>query len=171
MTAPTAIAPRGFARIVSWRRTFGLSFRKYRVLLAYAVRYRRGWATILLMTLLSTGVGLLTPLPLKILVDNVLGHHEEAAAINRRDRAVRAQMQAAAARFGVADDPALAFMLQTGVFIERGQRVAHRQREGKPLEVRADRGAALDDAVRQGVRSQETRARPIRSPRFLTRVS
>jgi ATP-binding cassette, subfamily B, bacterial len=46
---------------------------RYRRLLAYAARHRRGWAAIVAATLLSTGLALLTPWPLKIVVDNVLG--------------------------------------------------------------------------------------------------
>lgn len=45
----------------------------YRRLLAYAARDRRGWAAIIGVTLLSTPVTLLTPWPLKVLVDSVLG--------------------------------------------------------------------------------------------------
>jgi ABC-type multidrug transport system fused ATPase/permease subunit len=47
--------------------------RKYTVLLRYAARRRGGWATIAGATLLSAAVGLAAPLPLKVLVDNVLG--------------------------------------------------------------------------------------------------
>jgi ATP-binding cassette subfamily B protein len=50
-------------------------WRKYTVLLRYAARRRRGWAAISGATLLSTAVGLAAPLPLKVLVDNVLGSH------------------------------------------------------------------------------------------------
>jgi ATP-binding cassette, subfamily B, bacterial len=49
------------------------SVRKYTVLLRYAARRRRGWATIAGATLLSAAAGLAAPLPLKVLVDNVLG--------------------------------------------------------------------------------------------------
>jgi ATP-binding cassette subfamily B protein len=47
--------------------------RKYTVLLRYVARRRRGWATIAGATLLSAAAGLAAPLPLKVLVDNVLG--------------------------------------------------------------------------------------------------
>jgi ABC-type multidrug transport system fused ATPase/permease subunit len=47
--------------------------RKYTDLLRYAARRRGGWATIAGVTLLSAVVGLAAPLPLKVLVDNVLG--------------------------------------------------------------------------------------------------
>jgi ATP-binding cassette, subfamily B, bacterial len=47
--------------------------RKYTLLLRYAARRRWGWAAITGATLLSTAVGLAAPLPLKVLVDNVLG--------------------------------------------------------------------------------------------------
>ena len=47
--------------------------RKYTRLLRYAARRRWGWAAITGATLLSTAVGLAAPLPLKVLVDNVLG--------------------------------------------------------------------------------------------------
>jgi ATP-binding cassette, subfamily B, bacterial len=49
--------------------------RKYTLLLRYAARRRWGWAAITGTTLLSTAVGLAAPLPLKVLVDNVLGSH------------------------------------------------------------------------------------------------
>src|SRR5207247_8381677 len=75
LTAPIAVAPRTGGGLIGWRRRSGEAFRKYRMLIRYAVRYRRGWASILGLTLLSTGISLLTPLPLKILVDNVLGNH------------------------------------------------------------------------------------------------
>src|SRR5829696_6507588 len=48
-------------------------WKKYTVLLRYAARRRWGWAAIAGATLLSTLVGLAAPLPLKVLVDNVLG--------------------------------------------------------------------------------------------------
>jgi ATP-binding cassette subfamily B protein len=47
--------------------------RKYTLLLRYAARRRWGWAAITGATLLSTAVALAAPLPLKVLVDNVLG--------------------------------------------------------------------------------------------------
>jgi ATP-binding cassette subfamily B protein/subfamily B ATP-binding cassette protein MsbA len=54
-----------------------LIFRRFladeRVLLRYALPYWRGWAAIVVVTLLSTFFSLLQPWPLKILVDNVLG--------------------------------------------------------------------------------------------------
>jgi ATP-binding cassette subfamily B protein/subfamily B ATP-binding cassette protein MsbA len=46
----------------------------YRPLLGYVTRHRRGWAGILLLTLVATALTLLEPWPLKVLVDNVLGH-------------------------------------------------------------------------------------------------
>ena len=46
---------------------------RYRLLLRYAKPYRRGWALIAIVTLLTTAAGVLAPLPLKVLVDNVLG--------------------------------------------------------------------------------------------------
>jgi ATP-binding cassette, subfamily B, bacterial len=45
---------------------------RYRRLLRYAARHRRGWLAIVGATLVSTGLGLLTPWPMKMLVDNVL---------------------------------------------------------------------------------------------------
>jgi len=50
-------------------------WRRYTQLLRYAVRRRRGWAAIAVATLASTGAGLAAPLPLKVLIDNVLGGH------------------------------------------------------------------------------------------------
>src|SRR5918996_1892013 len=48
-------------------------WRKYTVLLGYGARRWRGWAAIAGTTLLSAAAGLAAPLPLKVLVDNVLG--------------------------------------------------------------------------------------------------
>ncbi|HWC87808.1 MAG TPA: ABC transporter ATP-binding protein, partial [Solirubrobacteraceae bacterium] len=44
-------------------------------MLAYAGRRWRGWTGIFATTLLGTGASLLVPLPLKVLVDSVLGPH------------------------------------------------------------------------------------------------
>jgi ATP-binding cassette, subfamily B, bacterial len=54
---------------------------RYRALLAYAWPYRRGWAAIVVATLLTTAVGLLGPWPMKLLVDNVLGDKPLPAAL------------------------------------------------------------------------------------------
>ncbi len=58
--------------------------RGYRRLLSYAAPYRRGWAAIVAVTLLSTAISLLQPWPLKVLVDHVLGGRP-AARQPRRD--------------------------------------------------------------------------------------
>jgi ATP-binding cassette, subfamily B, bacterial len=50
----------------------------YRLLLGYAARNRQGWALIFAVTLVTTAASLLTPWPMKVLVDNVL-HGEPAA--------------------------------------------------------------------------------------------
>ncbi|HEX9989334.1 MAG TPA: ABC transporter ATP-binding protein [Chloroflexia bacterium] len=47
--------------------------KRYLQLLRYAAPYRRGWALILVVSLLSTAFSLLQPWPMKVLVDNVLG--------------------------------------------------------------------------------------------------
>jgi ATP-binding cassette subfamily B protein/subfamily B ATP-binding cassette protein MsbA len=52
-------------------------------LLRYALPYRRGWALIVVVTLLSTAFGLLTPWPMKILVDHVLGQEAMPAELAR----------------------------------------------------------------------------------------
>src|SRR3954453_12081203 len=57
------------------------SWRKYRMLLGYGARFRKGWASIVVVTLVSTGVGLLGPLPLKVLIDNVVGSHATPAVL------------------------------------------------------------------------------------------
>src|SRR5262249_54336112 len=46
---------------------------RYRPLLGYAIAYWSGWLLIVVVTLLSTGVALLQPWPLQILIDNILG--------------------------------------------------------------------------------------------------
>jgi ATP-binding cassette, subfamily B, bacterial len=43
-------------------------------LLRYALRYRAGWSVIFLATVLSTLFAVVTPWPMKVLVDNVLGN-------------------------------------------------------------------------------------------------
>jgi len=55
------------------RTSAAASRRRYGLLLGYAARRRRGLAGILVATLLSTGAALLVPLPLKVLIDNVIG--------------------------------------------------------------------------------------------------
>jgi len=47
--------------------------RGYRRLLGYAMPHRRGWLAIVAATLLSTGLSLLMPWPIQVLVDHVLG--------------------------------------------------------------------------------------------------
>ena len=64
--APHGAAARG---VRARRRERG---HRYRLLLRYAKPYRRGWALIFVVTLLSTAFGVLGPLPMKVLVDNVL---------------------------------------------------------------------------------------------------
>jgi ATP-binding cassette, subfamily B, bacterial len=48
--------------------------RGYRQLFGYAAPHRRGWAAILSATALSTGLSLLQPWPIQVLVDHVLGN-------------------------------------------------------------------------------------------------
>jgi ATP-binding cassette subfamily B protein/subfamily B ATP-binding cassette protein MsbA len=50
------------------------AWRQYRLLLRYARPHRGGWAAILVLTVLTTAVALLVPLPLKVVIDNVIGH-------------------------------------------------------------------------------------------------
>jgi ABC-type multidrug transport system fused ATPase/permease subunit len=51
------------------------SWHRYALLLRYARPHAKGWLVIGVVTLLSVGVSLLVPLPLMVLVDNVVGHH------------------------------------------------------------------------------------------------
>ena len=60
-------------------------------------------------------------LRLEVREHDLLRHHEEAAAVDRRDRAVPADMAAAAARLDVAGEPALTCELELGVAISRGE--------------------------------------------------
>jgi ATP-binding cassette subfamily B protein len=62
---------RSAARLGAVRR----SWHRYALLLRYARPHAKGWLVIVAATVLSAGVGLLVPLPLMILVDNVVGHH------------------------------------------------------------------------------------------------
>ncbi|HWF52705.1 MAG TPA: ABC transporter ATP-binding protein, partial [Solirubrobacteraceae bacterium] len=50
-------------------------------MLSYARRRWRGWTAIIATTLLGTGASLLAPLPLKVLVDSVLGSHPAPAVM------------------------------------------------------------------------------------------
>jgi ATP-binding cassette subfamily B protein len=50
--------------------------RRYGRLLRYALPYWKGWAGIVVVTLLSTAITLLQPWPLKVLVDYLFGHRE-----------------------------------------------------------------------------------------------
>ena len=63
LTAPARFSHRGDAGV--WH--------KYALMLRYARPHTRGWLSILAVTLLATAAVLLAPLPLKVLVDNVLG--------------------------------------------------------------------------------------------------
>jgi ATP-binding cassette subfamily B protein len=47
--------------------------RKYRLLLAYALAGRKGWGLIVVVMLLSSGVALLQPWPMQVVMDHVLG--------------------------------------------------------------------------------------------------
>ncbi len=47
--------------------------REFGRLLRYAVPYWRAWTLVLLVTLLSTGLGLLQPWPMQIVIDHILG--------------------------------------------------------------------------------------------------
>jgi ATP-binding cassette subfamily B protein/subfamily B ATP-binding cassette protein MsbA len=51
-------------------------------MLSYAGRRWRGWTAIFATTLLGTGASLLAPLPLKVLVDSVLGPHPTPAVLS-----------------------------------------------------------------------------------------
>ncbi len=57
------------------------SRRRYGLMLSYARRRWLGWSGILATTLLSTGASLLVPLPLKVLIDSVVGSHPVPAAL------------------------------------------------------------------------------------------
>jgi ATP-binding cassette subfamily B protein/subfamily B ATP-binding cassette protein MsbA len=52
-----------------------LAWHEYAVMLRYARPQAAGWLAMLVLTLLATGIALLVPLPLKVLIDNVVGHH------------------------------------------------------------------------------------------------
>ncbi|MEJ7785936.1 MAG: ABC transporter ATP-binding protein [Solirubrobacteraceae bacterium] len=58
----------------SLRSSASASRHRYGLLLAYTARRRRGLLGILVTTLLSSGAALLVPLPLKVLIDNVIGN-------------------------------------------------------------------------------------------------
>ena len=57
--------------------------RRYRQILAFAVPYWRGSALIAAVTLVSIATSLLQPWPMKVLVDQVLGHEPPPAALAR----------------------------------------------------------------------------------------
>src|SRR5436305_14782958 len=60
-----------------------VELRRYWRLLRYAARYGPGWALIAVVTLLSTGLTLLQPWPMQILVDHVLGRRPMSAGLAR----------------------------------------------------------------------------------------
>ena len=70
-------------------RTAHAGVRGYRRLLSYAAPYRRGWAAIVAVTLLSTGLSLLQPWPIKVLVDHVLGEAPLRGSARRVGRGCR----------------------------------------------------------------------------------
>ena len=72
--------------------------------------------------------------------DHVRRHHEEAPAVDRRDRAVPAEVLAAAARLDVPHQLVPPVALEPRVLLEGGERRAARHRKAQPLEVRR-RGA------------------------------
>ena len=53
----------------------------YGLLLRYALADGKGWALIVVVTLLSSAFGLLGPWPMKLLVDHVLGHEPMHPAV------------------------------------------------------------------------------------------
>jgi ABC-type multidrug transport system fused ATPase/permease subunit len=57
--------------------------RRYRQILAFAVPYWRGSALIAAVTLVSIATSLLQPWPMKVLVDQVLGHEPPSAVLAR----------------------------------------------------------------------------------------
>src|SRR5258706_7535229 len=65
----------------STRPQFRARIGEYLRLMRYAAPYRRGWLIIFLTTLLSSGLALLQPWPMKILVDQVLAHHGQAMLV------------------------------------------------------------------------------------------
>jgi hypothetical protein len=69
-----------------------------------------------------------------VIEDDVGGHHEEAAAIDGRDRTVQAQVQAAAARFHVADQFLPAVLVQMRVLLQSRQAAPPRLGEGQALQ-------------------------------------
>jgi ATP-binding cassette subfamily B protein/subfamily B ATP-binding cassette protein MsbA len=56
---------------------------RYVRMMRYAWPYRRGWAAIVIVTLLSSAFSVLTPWPMKVLVDNVLGSAPMPPAVGR----------------------------------------------------------------------------------------
>ncbi len=55
---------------------------RYRTLLRYVARYRVGWLAISVLSLATTGLALLAPLPMMILVDDVIGTGTPGAAVS-----------------------------------------------------------------------------------------
>ncbi len=58
------------------------AWHKYALLLRYARRHRNGWLSILGATVFTTVASLLAPLPLKVLIDNVLGDRPVPAPLD-----------------------------------------------------------------------------------------
>ncbi len=64
-------------------RGYGGGVKRYSRLLGYAVTYWRGWTLVAGVTLLSTGMTLLQPWPMKVLVDHVLAQAAKPAPLAR----------------------------------------------------------------------------------------
>src|SRR6185369_3069445 len=68
--------------------------------------------------------------------NDLRGNNKKSPVVHRRDRAMCALMQAAAAGFDITDEPLLAFDLEPRVVFERHKRTAIRRREVQSLEHR-----------------------------------
>ncbi|MCC2669066.1 MAG: transporter related, partial [Armatimonadetes bacterium] len=80
-------------------------------LLRYAARYRRGWAFIAVVTVLSSAFALVQPWPMKILVDHVLGKQPVPTALS----AVLGVLPGAGTAAGIAAWVAAAGLLAFGI--------------------------------------------------------
>src|SRR5262245_2734226 len=62
--------------------------------------------------------------PANVFENDALGHHEKPTVVNRRNRTMGTEMQAASARFDVPHQPLLAPILEFGVMLQRHERAA-----------------------------------------------
>ena len=78
-----------------------------------------------------------------VVQDDVLRNNEKASFVDRRNRAVRAQVQATATGFNVSRNSGFSVFFKLRVLLQRRKCIALRSSEFQPFEVRLGRSIAL----------------------------